>query len=158
MATPRRALFLDRDGTIIEHVPYLKEPEKVALVRGMAQKIIEFRNAGYLAIIITNQSGIGRGIISKKQYDAVNARMEELLEEQGAKIDAIFMCPSKPEDKDPRRKPSPAMILEAAKKYKLSLVDSVMVGDSASDMGAGISAGVGRNIFSKNFVFGDFSP
>ncbi|MFA5076880.1 MAG: HAD family hydrolase [Candidatus Micrarchaeia archaeon] len=137
-----KALFLDRDGTIIEHVPYISDPAKVGLVMPVIRKMLEFQRKNYLVIIITNQSGIARGFITQEEYDAVNTKMLKLLEIAGVRITGIFMCPSHPDEKDPRRKPNPGMILEAAEKFNIDLPESIMVGDSENDLEAGKRAGV----------------
>lgn len=137
----RKALFMDRDGTVIEHVHYINDPGNVRLVMPAAEKMREFQENGYLIIIITNQSGIARGKISRQQYEAVNFRMLELLGKEGVKVDAVFMCPSHPDANDFRRKPNPGMLLEAAEKFKVSLRDSLMVGDDEKDLEAGRRAG-----------------
>ncbi|MDD5337243.1 MAG: HAD-IIIA family hydrolase, partial [Candidatus ainarchaeum sp.] len=105
-------------------------------------KMLEFQRNGFLIVIITNQSGIARGFISEKQYAEVNTRMLELLEKEGVEISDVFMCPSHPDENDPRRKPNPGMILEAAQKFDVGLSESVLAGDSGSDLEAGKRAGV----------------
>ncbi|MCX8163087.1 MAG: HAD family hydrolase [Candidatus Micrarchaeota archaeon] len=147
-----KALFLDRDGTIIEHVPYINDPSKVKLRKDILEKLKEFQKAGYLLIIITNQSGIERGLITIEQYQNVTNKMLSLLSLEGITITDIFMCPSHPSKNDYRRKPNPGMILEAAKKYNIDLKNSILVGDDAKDIQAGKNAGVGHCLYLEEFL------
>ena len=147
-----KALFLDRDGTIIEHVHYINDPEKVILKEGISERMLEFQKMGYLLIVVTNQAGIARGEITPTQYEDVNKKMLELLAEKGIKISEVFMCASHPDDNDPRRKPEPGMILEAAKKYGIDLASSIIVGDSEKDLEAGKRAGVGTRLHVDEFL------
>lgn len=136
----KKALFLDRDGTLIEHVPYINDQEKVKLIDAVVRKVKEFQKKGYLIIIITNQSGIARGKIKLEQYEAVNERMLLLLKKEGVSIDGVYFCPSHPDENDPRRKPGIGMFLDAAKELGVDLKESVMVGDKESDVEAGKNA------------------
>lgn len=143
---------MDRDGTIIEHVPYIKDPAKVELKKGMAARIQKYQENGYLVIVITNQSGIARGLITQDEYEEVNCRMIELLAAEGVKIDAIYMCPSHPDAGDKRRKPEPGMIFEAAEKFGIDLGASIIVGDDEKDLEAGRRANVGRGMHIEEFL------
>ncbi len=147
-----KALFLDRDGTVIEHVHYINDPEKVRLRKSVVEKMKEFQKAGYLLILITNQSGIARKLITQEQYEAVTGRMLGLLEKEGVRLDGIFMCPSHPDENDFRRKPNPGMILEAAHEHDVDLASSLMVGDDEKDIEAGKRAGVGRSMHVRDFL------
>ena len=153
----KRALFLDRDGTLIEHVPYINEPDKVKLIDAVVRKVKEFQKKGYLIVIITNQSGIARGKITPAQYEAVNERMVSLLKEEGVSIDGIYFCPSHPDEKDPRRKPEIGMLLDAARELGITLSESIMVGDKESDVEAGKNAKVKLSLRLEEFLaLGDF--
>lgn len=144
------AIFLDRDGTIIEDVGYLRSPDQVKLLPGAAASIRRFAKAGYKVVVISNQSGIARGMFSEDQLTAIHERMEALLKEHGAQLDAAYYCPylDGPEatvdeyrrDSD-QRKPKPGMILEAAQELDLDLARSWMIGDAARDVQAGAQAG-----------------
>jgi D-glycero-D-manno-heptose 1,7-bisphosphate phosphatase len=131
------AIFLDRDGTLMEEVGYCADPAQVRVFPGVAAALQEFRDAGYLLILITNQSGIGRGYFTHADYHAVQAEFERQI--QPARLDAVYYCP----DATPSacRKPSPGMLLEAAREYSIDLARSYMVGDKASDIEAGRAAG-----------------
>lgn len=141
-------LFLDRDGTVIENRDYLADPDGVVPISGAVEAIQRFRTAGFAVVVVTNQSGIARGLIRPEQYAAVNRRMLQCL--GGAQINAVLACPFHPEGSPPWqlahpwRKPEPGMLLEAAAMFQSDLGRSVMVGDSLSDLRAGAAAGVGR--------------
>jgi D-glycero-D-manno-heptose 1,7-bisphosphate phosphatase len=136
----KRAVFLDRDDTLIENVPYLGDPAKVKLMPGAAEALLQFRKANLTLVVISNQSGVGRGYITKAQVRSVDARMEELL--GGGQIFAhyghCFAAPGDPYDDS--RKPSPKMIQEAGAKLGIELERSFMVGNRLSDIQAGRSA------------------
>ena len=139
--TGKPALFLDRDGTVIENIPYLNDPRKVSAIPGAREAIATFRDMGYAVIIVTNQSGVARSLISRGQYRAVEAAVIEAL--GPGLVDATYACPFHPEH--PWRKPEPGMLLAAARDHGLALAGSVMVGDTSADMKAGDAAGV-RNL------------
>ncbi len=134
------ALFLDRDGTVIENVPYLDDPSLVLPIVGARETIAAFRERGYAVIIVTNQSGVARGLVSPEQYRAVEAAVIEAL--GPGLIDATYACPFLSEH--PWRKPEPGMLLAAAQDHGLVLAESIMVGDTFADAMAGAKAGVAR--------------
>jgi D-glycero-D-manno-heptose 1,7-bisphosphate phosphatase len=149
----RKAVLIDRDGTIMEHVHYINDPDKVVIRELVVEKLKEFRDAGYMVIMVSNQSGIRKGLITREQHDRVMHRMDELLVEKGLELDDVFFCFSADEDHDPRRKPGPGMIFEARERYGLDLSRCVMVGDREDvDMEAGRRAGVGRCYLVDDFV------
>jgi len=146
---PRTGVFLDRDGTVLELVEYLHEPEQVALTEGAAEAIRKLNGSDHLVFLVTNQSGVARGMFTPEDVDAVHLRMDELLSGAGAHIDDIYICPHHPTEGDGPftrecdcRKPAPGLILEAAREYGLTLEHSYLVGDNSSDMAAGKAAGV----------------
>jgi D,D-heptose 1,7-bisphosphate phosphatase len=145
--TARRAVFLDRDGTLIEHVHYLTDPALVRLLPGVAEALKRLHCAGFVRVLVTNQSAIGRGMLSEDRLDQIHAELDRQLAAQGATIDAIYYCPDAPVGDDrtvvenPDRKPGPGMLLRAAAKLKLDLSASWMVGDTISDVLAGLNAG-----------------
>ena len=135
----RRAVFLDRDGTLMEEVHYCKDPARVRVLPGVPEALQLLKRAGFLTVIITNQSGIGRGLMTEAQYLAVH---EELMRQLGpGLIDATYFCPDPPEAHSPRRKPEPGMVFEAAADFAIDLHKSFFVGDTAADIECGRRAG-----------------
>ena len=132
------AVFLDRDGTLMEDVDYCKDSRQVSVYPGVVKALARLKEHGFKNIIITNQSGIGRGLITLEQYNAVQA---ELLKQAGARnIDAAYFCPETPSEPSTRRKPLPGMVFEAARDHDIDLSRSWFVGDKA-DRGCGRNAG-----------------
>jgi D-glycero-D-manno-heptose 1,7-bisphosphate phosphatase len=144
-----KAIFLDRDNTIIDDVPYAADPDKVVIMPGVVATLKTFSEAGYILIVITNQSGIGRGLFTEEDMNLVNEKMKLLFRECDIKFHDILYCPHQPEDNCECRKPSPKLIEEAAEKHNISLKNSVMIGDKVSDVESGIAAGCGVNILLK---------
>jgi histidinol-phosphate phosphatase family protein len=134
------AVFLDRDGTLMEEVEYCRDPEKVRLLPGVKTGLLRLKEAGYRNVIVTNQSGIGRGWIRPEEYEAVHARLLELIGE--GLVEAAYFCPDAPEQATDRRKPGCGMLLEAERELDLDLGRSWMIGDKASDMECARRAGV----------------
>ena len=143
----RGAVFLDRDGTVIELVHHLTDPRDVDLIDGAGEAIKKLRKAGYPVVIITNQSVIGRGLLDEAGLALVHGEMNTQLAAKGTQVDGIYFCPLKPTQKDPAvvedpmRKPGPGMLLQAADDLGLDLKKSWMIGDTLSDMYAGRNAG-----------------
>ena len=134
------AVFLDRDDTLILDTGYCSDPDQVQLLPGVKEGLTSLRSAGFKLVIVTNQSGIGRGYFSEADFWAVQARLEALI---GAnQIAGTYFCPDHPERASNRRKPAAGMLFEAARDMDLSLADSFMIGDKASDIEAGLNAGV----------------
>lgn len=138
-----RAIFLDRDGTIIEDAGYLSDPQNIRPLPGVKKVLESLRDQGYLIILITNQSGIGRGFFTRNQYMLLHAFLVKEFQDEDSLslIDDTYICPHKPEDKCVCRKPSPYLILQAAKDYDIDLSQSYMFGDKESDVKAGERAG-----------------
>jgi len=131
------AIFLDRDGTLMEEVGYCADPAEVRVFPGVPEAMERLRAAGYFLILITNQGGIGRGYFTEDAYRAVQAEFERQI--LPARLDAVYFCPdSTPSE---RRKPSPGMLQEAAREYSIDLSRSYMIGDKSSDIAAGQAAG-----------------
>jgi len=146
-AHPRRAvpaLFVDRDGTVIEDPGYIYNPEKVRLIPGAAATLRRFRDAGFSLILVTNQSGIGRGLYGWADYEAVAARLRSLLDAEDVIFDAELACAHAPDAHCTWRKPAPGMIREAAARLDLDLGRSVIAGDKLTDLEAGAAAGIAR--------------
>lgn len=142
----RPAAFLDRDGTIIEDRGYLGDPAGVTLLPGAVDALRALRDAGYLLIVITNQSGIARGIFSAGDLARVNARMRELLAAEGVTLDGLYFCPHGPDDACACRKPLPGMLHAAAEEHGIDLAASVSIGDQPRDAQAGAAAGCRCNV------------
>lgn len=135
-----KALFLDRDGTLIFDKVYLADPAGVELIPGTTEALRRARDLGYRLFLFTNQSGIGRGYHTIEDTYRVNARMEELIGLEAPLFDAVCIAPEAPEQPTVYRKPSPRFILEMRARYALDPGLCWMVGDSAADIGAGLAA------------------
>jgi len=134
----RRAVFLDRDGTLMEEVNYCNDPATVQAIPGAGETLARLREEGWLTVIVTNQSGLAKGLITPGQYEAVNA---ELLRQLGGGIDAIYFCADHPDTPTERRKPQPGMLHEAAADLGIDLSSSWMIGDKPIDVECGRKAG-----------------
>jgi D-glycero-D-manno-heptose 1,7-bisphosphate phosphatase len=135
----RRAIFFDRDGTLMEEVHYCADPALVRVFDGVPEALHHLKRAGFAVFIITNQSGIGRGLFSEQQYLAVS---EEFLRQAGREsIDATYYCPDVPGVPSTCRKPEPGMVLAAAAEHQIDLSASYFVGDKAVDVECGRRAG-----------------
>ena len=129
-----RTVFIDRDGTVIEYVPYISDPQQVRLIPGAAESLKALADSGFRIVLITNQSGIGRGIYSVQDYEAVSQRFIDLLLEHGVVLDHIEYCPHTPEDNCSCRKPAIGMAESAVAKFGITLTSSFVIGDNRSDI------------------------
>jgi len=143
-----KAIFLDRDDTLIEDPGYISSPDQVKLLSGAARALVELRAMGYKLVVVTNQSSVARGIVTEKVLGQIHDRLERLLAENNASLDGIYYCPYHPEGtvakyrKDSEyRKPSPGMLLAASDEMDIDLSKSWMVGNRTSDVEAGLQAG-----------------
>jgi D-glycero-D-manno-heptose 1,7-bisphosphate phosphatase len=148
-AKPRPGLFLDRDGVVIEDPGYLHEPAEVRLIPGAAAAIQRANQRGIPVVLVSNQSGIGRGLYGWPAFAATQARLLALLAAEGAGLDMVLACPYHPEGQAPYRhpdhpcrKPRPGMLLLAAERLALDLAGSWLVGDRALDIEAAGAAGL----------------
>jgi D-glycero-D-manno-heptose 1,7-bisphosphate phosphatase len=140
------ALFLDRDGVIVENRPsYILSWADVFIFPQALEALVKARIAPYKIVIVTNQSAIGRGLISFSEEEAINQRLVAEIEAAGGRIDAVMMCPHAPQDNCTCRKPLPGLLHQAAALLSLDLNNSILVGDALSDILAGQAAGVGTN-------------
>jgi histidinol-phosphate phosphatase family protein len=135
-----RAIFLDRDGTLMRDVDYCGDPNDVHVFPGAADALKKLKAAGYKLIVITNQSGIGRGLFSQAQYRAVESEVSRQLGPD--LIDATYYCPHLPARNCQCRKPSPEMVRTAAREHGIDLERSFFIGDKRSDIACGKNAGV----------------
>jgi D-glycero-D-manno-heptose 1,7-bisphosphate phosphatase len=151
----RPTLFLDRDGVLNEDRGYVHRWEDFRWIPGAKETIAAFNRAGWLVIVVTNQSGVGRGYYAEADMHALHARMNEDLAAAGGRIDAIYFCPDHPDapleryrhPDPPNRKPNPGMILQALRDWPVDRAASVLVGDKPSDMEAASRAGVRGVLF-----------
>jgi D-glycero-D-manno-heptose 1,7-bisphosphate phosphatase len=148
MAQLRPAIFLDRDGVLIEDSHYLGDKSRVHLVPGAAEAVALLNRAEWVVVIVTNQSGVARGLFTEADVVAVHEHIAELLRGYGAKVDAFQYCPHHPDAEVAEyralcacRKPQPGMLLRAAAELGLDLAASWMIGDRVSDLEAGAAAG-----------------
>ncbi|HEX2722442.1 MAG TPA: HAD family hydrolase [Gemmatimonadaceae bacterium] len=135
------AVFLDRDGTIIEDAHYLSRPEQVRLIPGAAAAIARINALLLPVIVVTNQSGIGRGIFSREDHGRVTERVDELLGQGGARIDAAYFCPHAPEDDCQCRKPRKRLFEQAAADHRIDLARALYLGDRLRDIEPGLELG-----------------
>ena len=145
---PNRAVFLDRDGTIIVEVGHLDDVYKLALIDGATEGMVRLREAGFKIVIVTNQSVIARGRISESKLGQIHMALAEALSAEGTRFDAIYYCPHHPQEGGGKytlscdcRKPKPGMLLQASRELEIDLQRSYMVGDKLSDLAAGRAAG-----------------
>jgi D-glycero-D-manno-heptose 1,7-bisphosphate phosphatase len=134
----KRAAFLDRDGTLIEDLHYLRDPALVRLLPGVGPALRSLNDAGILAVVATNQSGIARGRLTEAEYRATRRRLDELLAADGAWIDGHYHCPHLPEITGPCdcRKPGPGLYRDAARDLDIDLASSWWIGDRLRDLTA----------------------
>jgi histidinol-phosphate phosphatase family protein len=143
MSDERRAAFLDRDGTLIEDANYLASADSVRLLPGVVDSVRTLNDRGILVIVITNQSGIAQGLLTEAQYESTRARLDELLEAGGARIDATYHCPHYPSISGPCdcRKPGTLLYRRAAETHKINVHESLYVGDRFRDIAPGLALG-----------------
>lgn len=147
------AVFLDRDGTIVDEVGLIDDAAKLSLLTGAAEALKRLKRAGALLVVITNQPVVARGMLDEKGLEGVHERLKAMLALEGAALDEVLYCPHHPELRRPEtdvreyvrdcecRKPRPGMILEAARRHGIDLARSFVVGDSTRDVGAARAAG-----------------
>jgi len=141
------AVFLDRDGTINEDPGYLGDPNKLKLFPESAKALSELKNdLHFMLVVISNQSGVARGLITREDVELVNTKLNELLSADNVSIDAFYYCPFHPdfnsEDECSCRKPSPKLIFQASKDHNIDLTKSYFIGDTVSDVQCGLNAGL----------------
>ena len=148
---PAPVVFLDKDGTLVEDVPYSADPDRLVLLPGVAEGLELLHAAGYRLAVVTNQSGVARGFFPESALAAVEARLRELLAAAGVPLAGFFYCPHHPDGTVAEyaitcdcRKPAPGLILTAAARLSVDSRDCWMVGDKAEDLEAGMRAGCRR--------------
>ena len=137
-----RAVFLDRDGTVIEERHYLHRPEEVVLFPDAGPALRRLQAAGFLLITVTNQSGVGRGYFSMADVEAVHRRLEQLLAKDQVHVDKIYIAPEAPDQPSRGRKPSPQFLFDARAEFTLDLSQSYIIGDKWIDLETGWNAGL----------------
>ena len=158
---PHAAVFLDRDGTLNVYKGYISEPDEIELADGAAEAVRIINEKGYLAVLATNQPVVARGACSMETLDRIHCRLEDLLGEKGAYLDAVYFCPHHPDKgfagEDPRyktdcdcRKPKPGMLLRAAEELHIDLAASYMVGDTQTDVQTALNAGCRPVLLAEN--------
>jgi D-glycero-D-manno-heptose 1,7-bisphosphate phosphatase len=132
----RGAVFLDRDGTIIEDAGYLRDPAAVRLLPGAARAIQTLNQQKWIVVVVTNQSGIARGLLTQEEYNNTEQRLDQLLTAEGARLDAHYFCPHLPEVNGPCdcRKPGALLYRQAAERFGIDLPRSWWVGDRVRDV------------------------
>lgn len=139
------AIFLDRDGVIVENRPgYIRSWEDVEIFPQALRALAGLASSAYKFVIVTNQSCIGRGLVSWEVAGEINRRLLHEIHSAGGRIDGVYICPHTPQDDCACRKPRPGMILQAASELHLDLKRSILIGDAVSDLKAGLAAGVGE--------------
>jgi D-glycero-D-manno-heptose 1,7-bisphosphate phosphatase len=143
-----KAVFLDRDGTLIVERGYITVPEGVELIPGAAAAVARLRDAGWKVFVVTNQGAVAKGMISEDELGLIHLRMLALLAEAGAQVDGVYYCPHHPDGDQIRysvecdcRKPRPGLLERAAGEHEIDLAESVMIGDTLRDLEAGRAAG-----------------
>lgn len=160
------AVFLDRDGVLNPHIPgdYLYAADKLVVLPGVALAVRRLNDAGVPVIVISNQQGVGKGLMTMEDLLAIERRMgEALAHEAGAHLDHCYYSTELAAANSPRRKPGPGMLLEAAQDFSLTLAHTVFAGDSPTDIEAGHAARVGKTILllsggTPAYAEGDFYP
>jgi D-glycero-D-manno-heptose 1,7-bisphosphate phosphatase len=164
-AQNQHAVFLDRDGTIMEDANYVGNVDHVVLIAGAPKALKRLQDAGYRLFIVTNQSGVGRGYFTREAVEDIHAHLDQQFGQAGVKFDRYYVCPHHPEDKCDCRKPNPRFLREAAGEFGLDLTRCFMIGDRSSDIQAGTNAGaktilvltgVGRETLAKKEVRPDY--
>ncbi len=160
-----RAVFLDRDGVLNTHLPgdYVKSAETLVVLPGVAQAVRRLNDAGLPVAVISNQQGVGKGVMTIEDLQQVEQRIIETLDaEAGAYISRFYYCTDLKEANSPRRKPEPGMLWEAADDFGLNITETVFAGDTPTDIAAGHAAGVAATLLllsgsTKSYAPGDFA-
>ena len=162
---PNKAIFLDRDDTLIEDPGYINHPDQVKLRDGVAKALIELKHMGYKLIVVSNQSAVARGIVSEQVLGQIHNRLKQLLAEKGAHLDRIYYCPYHPDGviakyrkESDWRKPNPGMLLAAADEMDIDLGQSWMIGNSGCDVEAGLRAGCKTILINRSSHYKQSDP
>lgn len=153
-----KAVFVDRDGTLIVDVGYPRDPELVEFLPGALNALRRLDQLGFSIVVVSNQSGIGRGLVSKLEAEQVHQRFIDRLEEFGIQLSGAYYCPHAPTDGCDCRKPAPGLIMRAAKDLNLSPEQSFLIGDKSSDVEAGKSAHCRTLLLSSDSLAQTWNP
>ncbi len=160
----RPAVFLDRDGTLMKDAVYADHPDDVDVYRRAPAALRLLQKAGFALVVVTNQSGLGRGYFTWAQLRRVHGRLDQLLRRRGVRLDGFFICPHRPSDGCKCRKPKVDLVKQAARKLNLDLKGSVMVGDRVLDLEmarklkiSGVRVRTGHGWSEKPRVTGDYA-
>jgi len=160
-----KAIFLDRDDTLMEDPGYINNADQVKLLDGVAEALAELKHMGYKLIVVSNQSGVARGIVTEKVLGEIHDRLRQMLAEKGACLDRIYYCPYHPDGVIPKyrkesdwRKPSPGMLLAAAEELDIDLSQSWAVGNSGRDIKAGLRAGCKTILVNRSGHYEQLKP
>jgi D-glycero-D-manno-heptose 1,7-bisphosphate phosphatase len=137
----RRFIVLDRDGTVIEEREYLSDPEQVRLIPGVGAALRELREMGFGLVVITNQSGVGRGFFNQDQLERIHQHLSQLLDREGVHLDGLYVCPHKLDDDCNCRKPKLGLLQKAAEDLGFRIDNIIVIGDKESDIEMGRAAG-----------------
>lgn len=141
-----KAVFLDRDGVLVEEKHYLHRPEDVVIFPGVGTALRRLANAGFMLFVVTNQSGVGRGYFTLADVEKVNGHIEQELARDGVGLHEIYIAPEAPDQPSRGRKPSPQFLFDARDGFGVNLAASYMIGDKLIDLECGWNAGVGKSI------------
>lgn len=142
-----QALFLDRDGVVIENQPnYVRSLEEIIFLPGSLDALRELNHSHIKIFFVTNQSAVGRGILSLQTALELHKHILDVIQASGGRVDDTFICPHAPQDACDCRKPRPGLFLQAAERYNLDLAECICIGDAVSDLQAAENAGVGLRI------------
>ncbi|MCX6883694.1 MAG: HAD family hydrolase [Verrucomicrobia bacterium] len=142
----KSAVFLDRDGTLIEDRHYLHKPEEVVIFPGAVHALARLLDAGYELFMVTNQSGVGRGYFTMADVENVHAHLNRELARDGVRLTKIYTAPEAPDQPGRGRKPSPQFLFDAREEFGIDLASSYMIGDKGIDLECGLNAGVHKSI------------
>lgn len=145
-AVKNRAVFLDRDGTLIEEKEYLHRPEAVVIFPGAMAALKKLQGAGFKLILVTNQSGVGRGYFTMADVERVHEHLTQELAREGVRLGKIYIAPEAPDQPSRGRKPSPKFLFDARDEFGLDLAQSFMIGDKLIDLECGWNAGVKKSL------------
>jgi D-glycero-D-manno-heptose 1,7-bisphosphate phosphatase len=152
------AIFLDRDGVIIENRPhYVRSWQDVEFIPGSLQAIVRASALPYKIVIITNQAGIAKGLIAPTIAEEINRCLIHIIQQAGGRVDGLYMCPHKPEDDCDCRKPRPGLLIQASQALHIYLSSSILIGDNLSDLQAGQAAGISQLFLVQTGLGAQFS-